>query len=394
MKKTLAMILTAVFCVSLSGCVNKTTDEPAETSVEIISETSVATTEATTEVAFVTEETDVTEEYAKLVEVSPNNRFIDFDFIEDYQGGEVSEEIKKAAVICLMNSDYYKESDANKEKLRKEKDKEIYSEYKQLYDFERFYDNSGNIVPIVSAAYPGDYDVNGEEEAFVLVDIPYYIYEEACIRSFVVYVPNSTFETEIVGDFTNIDQTILLDYGVCKQLIIGGYGTMGADDHDIIYGVADGKAKELYGFRGGFVKTECFLGSYGWQGDGCTMYYDTEAKEYRSICGEKLNWRDVLAMDSTGVLKKYSERCTTEGIGVFIQIIGKKYYCVNYGPSDIGIVYTYENGEFKLFDSECETAIRHSYGGDVIDIDMGKALEEMITPEEAKQAANNKNMAE
>lgn len=330
---------------------------------------------------------------SEYVPVSEGNKFIDFEFIEDYKGGEVSDEIKKTAINCLMESDYYKESNSDKESLRKEKDKEIYSAYKKNYDFERFYDKSGNIAPLVSKAFPEDYDGDGIEEAFVLVDIPQYYekkhFDDAhpILRNYLIYVSptkNGEYSAEILDSFTNIDNMIMLDYGALKQLIIGGDGIMGADDHEVIYGVVDGKVKELYGFRGGFVKTGCLLGSYGWQSGGCTMYYDTIRNEYVGIAGEMLNWDNIKAMDSTGILKKYwqDKKC-------FIEIIGQKYYCVFGGPIDFGEIYTYENGKFKLFDEDQSTAIRHSADGECIDININKAFAEMLTPEEASKAASN-----
>ena len=109
---------------------------------------------------------------------------------------------------------------------------------------------------------------------------------------------------------------------------------MGADAGNVIYGVIDAKAKELYGFRGGFVKTGCLLGSYGWQSCGCTMYYDTVRNECVGIADEMLNWDNIKVMDSTDALKEY-----WDDRKLFVELIGEKYYCIFSGPIDFGTIY-------------------------------------------------------
>ena len=372
MRKLITLILVLTM---LTACAAENTQ-----SSEVSSETTVAKTTAVT----------AAREKREYIDVSEDNRFIDFDFIEDYKGDELSDDMKSAAIDCLIESRYYKESVADTEKLRAEKDDEQHAEFKDTYDFERFYDKSGNLVPIISAAYPEDYNGDGTKEAFVLVDIPIYAvkndleYLYPTVRSYLVFVSEKSdgYNAEIIDNFSGIDNLALLDYGEFKQLIVGGYGIMGADDHDVIFGVVDGKAATLYGFRGEFKKTGCFLGSYGWQGSGNTMYYDTVRERYVTIGGVPLEWKDVLAIDSTGAMKDYEKN------EFYAELIGGKYYCIYMGPMDCGEIYIYENGRFV---PSADAAIRHNPDDpECISIDIEKAYAQMLTPTEAKAAASPK----
>ena len=146
-----------IAAVILSGCTDSSSAK--STSPDTAEQTSEAVTAAVTITASITEreeaETEVSENNEQeYVEVSPNNEFIDFDFIEDYQGTGDIGGLAHKAVEFLMTTDEYAES---MEHIDEFTDKEFSD-----------YINGGKIVPKFNTAYPNDYDGNGTAETFII----------------------------------------------------------------------------------------------------------------------------------------------------------------------------------------------------------------------------------
>lgn len=370
-KQKLLAALAAV--ILLTSCNTNSADNAEEQSVivtaeetvsqtsETVSETQTETTEETTAETEASSEINTEPEYAK---VSEDNVFIDYRFIEDYQGTTEIGVLAAGAVEFLTESEYYAESTENIGEFTDEK-------------FKKYFDESGNILPRLRTAYPEDYDGDGNTETFVIVDMPIMQGDYPLVRSFLIYA-DSRGEMTLLNDASNLYDTILLDYGDFKQITFGGFGTCGADDRNVLYGVINGEAKTLYGFRGEFFKKDCFLSAFGAQGGGAFMYYDTVACEYRAIAGEDIPIEKIKEMDTANALSEFYEWLDEYGF-LYAELIGGRYYVIIQGAMDTGTVYLYENGEF-IRNEDCEY-VRDSHYGDndnaVLDIDITKAIAEM-----------------
>ena len=299
------------------------------------------------------------EPYAK---VSEDNVFIDYRFIEDYQGSTDIGVLAAGAVEFLTESEYYTESTENIGEFTDEK-------------FKKYFDESGNILPRLRTAYPEDYDGDGSTETFIIVDMPYMI-GTPTERSFLIFA-DSRGEMTLLNGVSAIYPTTLLDYGDFKQITFGGKGVVGMDDHTLLYSVTDGEAKELFNIRGNYYKSNCFLSAFSWQSSGAFMYYDTVACEYRAVDGEQFPIEKIKEMDSTSALSEFYEWYDEQGF-LFAELVGGRYYVFTEGVMDSGIVYLYENGEF-IQTEECLHVRNNHFSGmpKVVDIDITKAIAEM-----------------
>ena len=414
------IIAAAVSAALMAGCTAQNTDTAVTESVasatavqttvseELASEkTASVTIEQTvseTERTPVTESETVTEittvyEPPQTISVHTNSpadvqpqtvglAFVDYRF-EDAVSSEITEDIKERAVTALKESDYYFASNKYRDELKKFIEKEIqwYTEHEKelegtAYDVD-YFDSDGNIVPNVSAAYTYDYDNNGREETFAVVDMPHKIYKNNCLRSFIIFLSDD-YNDEIADNFSNIESVRVLDYGYCRQLVINSYGIMGADDTDVIYGVVNGKAEMLYVIRGDFYKTGFLLGTYGWQGSGSTMYFDNVKMKYMDIGGEFVSVDDVIAMDTNGTITaKVNQYREDFGDAFMIFLLGDRFYCFVNGVYDMGEVYEFKDGGFVSVNEEM-SAVRYS-GFQGVDIDLNTAFDNMLTPEEAAE---------
>lgn len=358
--------------VILSGC----TRAPAETAevVSSVSETSAHVSESVSGTeAEVTEETaeqtetEVPEnDEPEYVEVSPNNEFIDFDFIEDYQGTTDIGGLANKAVEFLTTTGEYSEAMADFD--------EIDTEFGEPYIAD------GKIVPQFEAAYPNDYDGDGKTETFITVAMPFRV-DYTVLTRFFIYA-DSEGNMTLLDHISGVYDTILLNYGGFKQITFGGSGTAGIEDHTNLYGVVNGEVKKLYGIRGEFCKNNCFLSAFGAQGAGAFMYYDTAACEYRAIAGEDIPIDKIKEMDSTDALSEFYEWYDENGF-LFAELIGGRYYVFVCGATDMGTAYLYENGGF-IQTEDCQY-VHDSHYEDlpkVIDIDITKAIAEMKPPKE------------
>lgn len=344
MKKAAAFLAAVMLCTSMTACTAggnsdetavssdvSETAEVTEASVESLTETEeTSAEEENIEEDTETEAEDVKEEQAK---------YVDFVLIEDHRGTTDIGSLGDKAIEFLKTTDEYGESVE-----RAEAYSETYPEY---------YEN-GVLVPKLRTAYPEDYDGDGKTETFILADIPYRRAADEnipLIYSFLIFADSE--ENMTLLDYnTGLYDTELIDYGKNKQLVIGGFGTCGAEDHTNIWGVSGGKSVDLYNFRGSIYKQDCFVSVFGWQSMGGTLWFDPEKLEYRPVEGEKCGISEIKAMDKDGniaALESYDP--DNENMFLSISLIGGKYYCVDQGMMDVGMIYTYDGDKFTLIQS-------------------------------------------
>lgn len=237
---------------------------------------------------------------------------------------------------------------------------------------DEYFDESGQPAPIFKRAITDDFDRDGIEESFVMAAIakvPDESKEERWFeREYLIYVGKNG--ATLLSDYYSADIRLVLDYGCGKQIVVFSDGWHFNDSKSAIFGVKDGKAKELYGGRLGFKKTDCFLYSNGQNFIGDFAVYDTVNNEYLAIQGKTLSPATVKAMDKNGTLKEVHNAV----------LVGGKYYIINTNG-----VYTYENGEFVKSDKKVRASATPGSTGDALntlaDIDYDKAVSSMITPE-------------
>lgn len=326
----------------------------------------------------------------QMTELSPDNVLVDYDYISDIPGVTDPEECRRAAdgaINAVRQCDRYAELVDWFADNPGYAEKKIYSDVAETVG-DWLKDGEPGIEFV--AAYINDYDGNGTEEAFVVVRTMLLTEYPWC---YVIYVDSdgNAAPYEQWNSIINLESVDLLDYGRDKQIVFNAYGTMGANTHSPLLGVRDGKMVTHYDFRGGYIKSDCFLMTVGWQACGEYMVYDTAEHEYRTIIGKEVSIDELYAMDSTGILPERED--------VFIpqaQVIGNKFYAL--GASHfIGGVYffTYENGAFvevydpykaeeTRFDELINIRISDYPTKNTLYIeDYDKALASMVTPEQA-----------
>lgn len=409
MKRAIAAMLA---CLILAGCAddNISATESIESSAQTTTATTTATTKATasantttnvttatttTTASSTTADTTATEpeeqqpsirEGITYESVSDRHIFVDFSYIEDYEGTtDIAEcgEWYDMAMTALKSSEAYTTYNTT----LKNEDLSVIKYYESAFatDITDYLDENGDIQPILSGAYIDDFDKNGQNECFLLLDIPQYIENPGywITRSY-LYFGNSN-GIKYLNDFSNIWEISMLDYGLCRQFIIRAYGTMGADEGALLYGVIDGEVVKHYAFRGGFTKVDCFINASGWMGFGDFMYYDTVRQQYRAVAYEHIPTHTILEMDSTGVFAGYYDDYEHDPSSLpWFLLVGGKYYCLWLGPSDMGYPYLYENGRFI----ETDKAIRVSHGLPPIKINYDDAVSSMLSPAEAAVVHN------
>ncbi|MDE6596940.1 MAG: hypothetical protein K2K44_13150, partial [Oscillospiraceae bacterium] len=366
--KLVGVLLSAVMLAACSG--NAAEQEVTETG----SESSVTTAATASETATMSEtEVEVSETAFKLffepakecVQVSRNNKFIDFEFIEDYQGTTDIGDLADKAVEFLMTTEEYADAMSKIDEIDVE--------------FGEPYIKDGKIVPQLEAAYPADYDGDGSTETFITLKMPMRD-KFSLLYSFFIFA-DSKGNMTLLDYNCGIYDTVFLDYGKFKQITFGGTGRIGAEDITFLYGVVNGEVKILYLGRVSFFKEDCFLSTHGHMSSGEFMYYDTAAQEYRSIIGVQMTVDEIKEMDKDGVLAEYYEN-DEYGERVY-GLVGGKYYCVNFGEYETEAVYTYD-GKFELAEN---SKVRYklennSLENAVVDIDIEQALANMKPPEE------------
>lgn len=353
------VMLSAAMLVSCSGSGGSPQENTAESSAATSEAMETATT-TVSETEKITETEDVPEPAEEYVEVSPDNEFIDFEFIEDYKGTTDIGDLADKAVEFLMTTEEYAEAMSKIDEIS-----EVYGEP---------YIKDGKIVPQFNTAYPADYDGDGTAETFIVVDMPIINMNNA-LYSFFIFADSGGNMT-LLDHNCNVFDTLFLNYGKYKQITFGGSGIIGAGDHIYLYGVADGKVKELYVGRGNFAKEDCFLSFFGWQGMGSFMYFDTAAMEYVGIDGVTVPEETIREMDTDNVFENYYSETENARPEPF-ELVGGKYYLAVFGASDWGSVYVYEDGKFVYLPNSNVRTNSDPEIRTVTDIDIEQAVANM-----------------
>lgn len=393
-KKTVLSAL-ALMCAAMTACSAANDSESSVSDTESVTEivSSAETTEITSETASQISETtvqtisetaeaEVTADTPEKISVKAENMtFTDFAFIEYYKGSKQEDKTSEKAIEFLKTTEEYAQS-------------QKYSDfYKEKYP--EYFDENGVLVPKLHESYTEDYDGDGREETFLLIDMPYSNYIDpddpsrgfSAVYSFLIFIGNDG-NAELIDYNCGLYYPQLLDYGYNKQLVIGGAGSCGAEDHTIIWTVRDGKVYALNFFRGSVTKQDCFISVFGWQSMGGTMIFDPEKVMYIPVEGVPCDKDELRKMDTDKSIESlYYEE--SFGDYPYISLIGGKYYCVEAGFMDSGRIYTYSDGHFVL---EINSKIRtnHIYIEDMpdysefdnevlIDFDYDKVTAEMTT---------------
>ena len=331
------------------------------------------------------------EAYPQMVQLSENNIFVDYDYIKNIPSDTAHE---KYAYFTDIAVEAVKKSDRYKMVSRWINDNPSAVDITVKYstdgdDTLGDWLSDGMLDIRVKGAYINDFDGDGAEEAFVVLET---ILDTPKSYDYVVFVNyrgwvDPEYRWNRLEHLYSVD---MLDYGADKQLVFNAYGDFGVSTHSPLIGVRNREMFTHYDFRGAYYKSDCFLMTYGWQCSGEFMVYDTDAHRYYTVVGAPVDINELYAMDSTGILPPLEDVFIPEA-----QIIGGKYYAVG-GSSFMGGVsfYTYENGAFSEVDtvgtddspnslniriSDCPTKNTILIEG------YDKALAEMVTPAEAKK---------
>lgn len=331
------------------------------------------------------------EAYPHMTQLSENNIFVDYDYIKDILPDTTHEKyayFTDIAVEAVKNSDRYKVVSRWINDNPSAADITVkYSTDGDVTLGEWLSD--GELVIQVKGAYINDYDGDGAEEAFVVLET---ILDTPKSYDYVVFV-NSRGRADPEYRWNRLEylsSVDMLDYGVDKQLVFNSYGDFGVSTHSPLIGVRNREMFTHYDFRGAYYKSDCFLMTYGWQWSGEFMVYDTDAHRYYTVVGIPVDINKLYAMDSTGVLSSLE-------VMPEAQIIGNKYYAVGGSPFMGGVsFYTYDNGVFSEVSAADDAVILNDPDSLKIRIsdyptkntilidDYDKALAEMVTPAEAK----------
>lgn len=391
MSKMLCAVLAAAM---LAGCAAKEeapeiTQESVRTLPSVITtfETSVITTteepEIQTSAETTAEETTSaqTAVYTEnIVQVSDGNEFIDYKFIENYEGTKEIGGLAEKAISFVKSSEVYKNATEDFNtlvtdgKLIDPETGKTGIEYDEYISRFSDYISEDVIEPVLITAYPNDYDGDGKEETYIIVEMPARAWYGVSHRiTDLVIFSDKDEKMEIIDDTANMWDTNLLDYGSFKQITIGGNGYFGVEDHNSLYGVQNGKSVELYRLRGGYSKEDCFLSSFGWQAMGDFMYFDTVKQQYVCIKGVDVPLDEIREMDMTDILSN-----PIDSEYIFAELIGEKYYCFTRGVMDSGVIYTYENGAFKHMEHSHVRNSENVMNMDVVtDINIDEAVANM-----------------
>ena len=387
MNKKIFISAVALMCAAMTACtaandgennVSETESVTATVSSVTSSETTAETGETTALTTSETAEMAVTEKDPEKISVKAEDMtFTDFAFIEYYKGSKQEDETSEKAIEFLKTTEEYAQS-------------QKYSDlYKESYP--EYFDENGVIIPKLLESYTEDYDGDGRDETFLLIDMPYsnYINTDdssdsfSAVYSFLIFIGNDG-NTELLDHNCSLYYTEFIDYGCNKQLVVGGSGSCGAEDHTIIWTVRDGKALCLYAFRGNVYKQDCFISVFAWQSVGGVMIFDPEKVMYIPVDGVPCDKEEIIRMDTDKTIEMLYDEEYGDMWGV--SLIGGKYYCADNGIMNTGIIYTYSDGHFVL---EKNSYIRndHTYFDDepgyanevLVDFDYDKVTSGMTT---------------
>ena len=369
-KITAAVLSLVLLTACNSGQSVQTSETVSETETSAVPTTTATKTETTeTETKPETEPAEAAEENEpEYVEVSPDNEFIDYEFIENYQGVTDIGDLADKAVEFLKTTGEYAESMKNISEFSENE----FSDYIK----------DGEIVPKFSIAYPNDYNGDGRTETFIVVDMPA-AWTNPHIWSFLLFADSSGNIEQTVIDYCQEYSAAMLNYGKNKQLVFGGWGDY--QYYSGIYSVKSEKPITLYynGIRGYFCKFDCFLSIFGLQGTSDFMYFDTAVREYRIIKGVEISHDEMAELDVSNTLCSNFGEENIDELPDYVEFhfIKPNYYLLDWGlpGSDL---FTYENGVFTLVeDSNITRSVNPNKLDVVAEFDIDKAIAEMKKPE-------------
>ncbi len=315
-------------------------------------------------------------------ELSPDNVFVDFQYIEDIEGITDPESCRwaaDAAIEAYRKTDYYSDfTEYMSENPDCLSSGFAYGDYDDITVGE--YLSEGDVHFL--SAFVDDFDSSGSEEAFVLIEAPGMENGSPKLFGYVVLADKSgaaeiakQYRHDEIAVFANIQPHGILDYGLDKQIIVDSSGA-GYQTGSLLFGVKDGHITH-YALRGGYAKSDCFLYTAGWQWTGEFMVYDTSAGEYRTIIGKEIDIDDLYSMDSAGVLPPKEDILVPEA-----QLIGNKYYALG-GSHYFGGVYfyIYEKGALVPVDKDNIRISEFPTKPTVYIEDYDKAVGSMVDPE-------------
>ena len=401
LKITAAILSLAILTACKSGQPVQTSETVSETETSTVT-TSATTTAMTTETETTTsimtttaaetvpetEPAEVAEEKEiEYVQVSEGNEFIDYEFIENYQGTTDIGDLADKAVEFVKTTEQYAKSMEDIGNFSYAAINNIITneEYaKEQADKVAPYIDGGSIQPLVSAAYPADYDGDGKTEIFIVVDIPYIVWSYPDVWSFLLFVDSSGDTTPTLLDFYEGYSASMLDYGKDKHLIFGGWDSM--HSYASIYGVKDGKPVTLYDHAAGgyFRKTDCFLSVFGLQGLSDFMYFDTVALEYRVIRGVEISHAEMKELDVSNTLCSDFGEENIDELPDFVEFyfIKPNYYLLDWRLMTGSVLFTYENGVFTHVEDSNITRSSNSSDLDIIgEFDIDEAIAKMKKPQ-------------
>ena len=291
-KKILVLVLATVL---LSGCKEGGSISESEGSSAVQSMGASTVSSDTSD----SDQIGMPEELTKYIGELDNGDlvFVDYTFTADpaviTDKGALGEPYEKA-LAALKNTDEYAKFSAE---YTKDSPRGMFSG-----SAEDYFNADGSPEPIFKCAYTDDFDGDGASESFVMISMPK-ITEEGGDRwgerDFLIYAGND--DAEVVCDYYGAKFDAVLDYGVCRQIIVSSEGWNGNDGLSNIWGTHDKKAAKLYGGRLNYEKSDCFLYSAGPQNIGDFAVYDLKNGEYLAIQGKELTAEEVFSIDGGNV---------------------------------------------------------------------------------------------
>ena len=375
MKKISALVLAVILINGLSGCSENGGILESGGSSAVQSAVESAVSDNTSDSYQNSDQIGLPEELTKYIGELDNGDFVfvDYSLNEDpavITDKDVLGETYEKALAALKNTDEYAKFSAE---FTLDSPRGMFGGSADDY-----FGADGSPEPKFKCAYTDDFDMNGENESFVVISIAKIMDdgERWGERDFLIYVGEDS--AEAVCDYYNAKFGAVLDYGVCRQITVSSKGWNGNDSLSNIWGSQDEKAVKLYGGRLSYEKSGCFLYSSGPQNIGDFAVYDIKNGEYLAIQGRELTTEEVFALDGGNAMG-----CEYGNLIDRAVMLGGKYFIIN------GKCWIYENGELKPSDDKIRASETPGLTGEALkalsDIDYDAAISAMITPEKARE---------
>ncbi len=380
MKKKITAVL--LLAGMLSACAvgeAQVTDSVTETitmaETIVFSETSAADeteVESATETVTETTPPEETATEAPAPETLPYT-FYDFRLTNDYPKNYDIGGLEEKAKQFILDSDIYDSAQS------------IIYELEEP-ELNQFIGEGWKLITMFGGAYTEDFDGDGKEESFIIIDLPHDDPDMQLIAHHVIFADSDENLSYMDTFYGDMHTSCLIDYGGFKHIAIGG-SHITAMDHSAIFSVENGKATEHYDMTCYFVKQDCFVSASGRRRDGDMLFYDEKSDKYLAVKNEEIPYETIKEMDSTNVVISLLDSAEQYD-GYFyegypkVYLVGQTYYVAVFHIEDSGTaVFTYENGEFvehkgtnvRIEGSESSSII----GVEYVDINIAEALKNM-----------------